>query len=128
MTRIDEIRREAEQIQEYLEITISDGVNEMMDRLETLGIYYARSGALHSEVVGLRDTAVAKVFHDDKEAILSLSPSLAGKLITGHTSELNRLEKWLDRINASCKAQCDNLRTLISFEKECYIESKKGVR
>ena len=100
----------------------------MMERLETLGIYYARSGSLHSEVIGIRDAAVAKVFHDEKEAILSLPRSLTSKLVASHTSELNGLENWLDRINASCKAQCDNLRTLISFEKERYIEAKKGVR
>lgn len=62
--------------------------------------------------------SVAKLFHDEKETILSLSPSLANKLIGSAPSELNALEKWLDRINAACKHQCDNLRTMISFEKE----------
>lgn len=118
MTRIEEIRREAEQIQGYLEITVSDGINEMMERLETLGIYYARSGALHSEVIGLRDSATAKVFRDEKDVIVGLSPTIAGKLIKGATAELNSLENWLDRINAGCSKQCDNLRTLISYEKE----------
>lgn len=59
-----------------------------------------------------------RLFHDEKETILSLSPSLANKLIGSASSELNALEKWLDRINAACKHQCDNLRTMISFEKE----------
>lgn len=86
MTRIEEIRKEAEQIQGYLEITVSDGITEMMERLETLGIYYARSGALHAEVIGLRDSATAKVFRDEKEVIVGLSPTLAGKLIKGATA------------------------------------------
>lgn len=118
MSRIDEIRKEAQTIQGYLEITISDGINEMTERLETLGIYYARSGALQAEVVGLRDSAIAKVFHDQSEVILKLSPTLAAKLIKGATADLNALEKWLDRINATCSKQSDNLRTLISFEKQ----------
>ena len=78
----------------------------------------SRSGELLSEVVGMRDAAVARLFHDEKETIISLSPSLATKLVNSSASELNALEKWLDRINASCKHQCDNLRTMISYEKE----------
>lgn len=118
MTRIEQIRREARDIQNLLECTTFSDIDSMVGRLDQLGVYYARSGALLSEVVGMRDAAVAKLFHDEKETILSLSPSLANKLIGSASSELNALEKWLDRINAACKHQCDNLRTMISFEKE----------
>ena len=114
----DAIRREARDIQNLLECTTFSDIDSMVGRLDQLGVYYARSGALLSEVVGMRDAAVAKLFHDEKETILSLSPSLANKLIGSASSELNALEKWLDRINAACKHQCDNLRTMISFEKE----------
>lgn len=118
MTRIEQIRREARDIQNLLECTTFSDIDSMVGRLDQPGVYYARSGALLSEVVGMRDAAVAKLFHDEKETILSLSPSLANKLIGSASSELNALEKWLDRINAACKHQCDNLRTMISFEKE----------
>ena len=118
MTRIEQIRREARDNQNLLECTTFSDIDSMVGRLDQLGVYYARSGALLSEVVGMRDAAVAKLFHDEKETILSLSPSLANKLIGSASSELNALEKWLDRINAACKHQCDNLRTMISFEKE----------
>lgn len=118
MTRIEQIRREARDIQNLLECTTVSDIDSMVRRLDQLGVYYARSGALLSEVVGMRDAAVAKLFDDEREAILSLSPSLANKLIGSASSELNALEKWLDRINAACKHQCDNLRTMISFEKE----------
>lgn len=118
MTRTDEIRQEARQIQSYLEITISGGIAEMLERIETLGIYYARSGELHAEVVGMHDSAIAKVFREETDIIQSLSPTLANKLLKGATAELNSLENWLDRINAACCKQCDNLRTLISFEKQ----------
>lgn len=118
MTRLEQIRQEAQQIQGYLEITVSGGISEMLERVETLGIYYARSGVMLAEVVSMRDAEIARVFRDEKEAIVGLSPTLAGKLIKGATAELNGLEKWIDRINAACSKQCDNLRTLISFEKE----------
>lgn len=105
-------------MQAYLEVNIGGGdANELMDRLDTLGVYYARSGAMHAEIVGLIDSATAKTMRDSAEWISTISPSLALKFVKGATAELNALERWIDRINASCSKQCDNLRTLISYEK-----------
>lgn len=119
MARIDEIRREAEAMQAYLEINVGGGdINEYVERLDTLGVYYARSGALHAEVVGLIDSAIAKAMGDNMELISNLPASLVQKFIKGATADLNGLERWIDRINASCNKQCDNLRTLISYEKQ----------
>ena len=118
MTRIEQIRREAEDIQNLLECLNDSDINAMIGRLDQLGVYYARSGELLCEVVGMRDAAVAKFFHDEREVIMNLSPSLATKLVNSASHELNAIEKWLDRINAACKHQCDNLRTMISYEKE----------
>lgn len=118
MSRIDELRREAKAMQAYLEVNIGGGdANELMDRLDTLGVYYARSGAMHAEVVGLIDSAIAKFMGDNIELLGKMSPSLGQKMLKGATAELNALERWIDRINASCSKQCDNLRTLISYEK-----------
>ena len=118
MSRIEELRREAQAMQAYLEVNIGGGdANELMDRLDTLGVYYARSGAMHAEVVGLIDSAIAKFMGDNIELLGKMSPSLGQKMLKGATAELNALERWIDRINASCSKQCDNLRTLISYEK-----------
>jgi hypothetical protein len=121
MARYDEIRREAQTMQEYLEINVGGGdINEYIDRLDTLGVYYARSGALQAETVGLLNSSIAKLYKDDKsrELMTSMPTSLVQKYIKGATAEWEALEKWLDRINASCNKQCDNLRTLISYEKQ----------
>ena len=105
-------------MQAYLEVNVGGGdINEYVDRLDTLGVYYARSGAMHAEVVGLIDSAIAKAMGDNMELISTLPASLVQKYIKGATAELNALERWIDRINASCNKQCDNLRTLISYEK-----------
>lgn len=118
MSRIDELNREAQAMQSYLEINVGGGdINELMERLDTLGVYYARSGAIHAEVVGLIDSAIAKAMGENMELISKLPASLVQKFIKGATAELNGLERWIDRINASCSKQCDNLRTLISYEK-----------
>lgn len=119
MSRIDELKREAQAMQAYLEINIGGGnVDEYIDRLDTLGVYYARSGAMHAEVVGLIDSTIAKFMGDNVELLSKISPSLGQKMLKGATAELNGLERWIDRINASCNKQCDNLRTLISYEKQ----------
>lgn len=119
MSRIDELKREAQAMQSYLEINVGGGnVDEYIDRLDTLGVYYARSGAMHAEVVGLIDSTIAKFMGDNVELLSKISPSLGQKMLKGATAELNSLERWIDRINASCNKQCDNLRTLISYEKQ----------
>lgn len=119
MSRIDELKREAQAMQAYLEINVGGGnVEEYIDRLDTLGVYYARSGAMHAEVVGLIDSTIAKFMGDNVELLSKISPSLGQKMLKGATAELNGLERWIDRINASCNKQCDNLRTLISYEKQ----------
>lgn len=119
MSRLDELKREAQAMQSYLEVNVGGGdANELMDRLDTLGVYYARSGAMHAEVVGLIDSAIAKFMGDNIELLSKISPSLGQKMLKGATAELNALERWIDRINASCSKQCDNLRTLISYEKQ----------
>lgn len=118
MSRLDELKREAQAMQSYLEVNVGGGdANELMDRLDTLGVYYARSGAMHAEVVGLIDSAIAKFMRENIELLGKISPSLGQKMLKGATAELNALERWIDRINASCSKQCDNLRTLISYEK-----------
>lgn len=118
MERVEELRREASIIQDYLEVNIGGcDANDLMLRLDQLGVYYARSGAMHAEVVGLIDSATAKFMAENSDTIVSLSPSLVKTLIKGATAELNALERQIDRINAACSKQCDNLRTLISYEK-----------
>jgi hypothetical protein len=119
MGRIDELRREAEAMQAYLEVNVGGSdVEQYIERLDTLGVYYARSGAMHAEIIGLIDSAIAKAMGDNMELISKLPASLVQKYIKGATAELNGLERWIDRINASCNKQCDNLRTLISYEKQ----------
>lgn len=119
MARIDELKMEAQAMQAYLELNVGGYTpDELMLRLDQLGVYYARSGAMHAEVVGLIDSAIAKSMGDNMEFISKLPASLVQKYIKGATAELNGLERWIDRINASCNKQCDNLRTLISYEKQ----------
>lgn len=84
MARIDELKKEAQAMQAYLEVNVGGGdINEYIDRLDTLGVYYARSGAMHAEIVGLIDSAIAKAMGDNMELISKLPASLVQKDIKG---------------------------------------------
>ena len=54
MQRIEQIRKEARNIQMALECMNNPNIEAMIERLDQLGVYYARSGELLSEVVGMR--------------------------------------------------------------------------
>lgn len=119
MEHIDELRREANIMQSYLEVNVGGGdIEEYISRLDTLGVYYARSGSMLAEVTGLIDSTSAKFMNDNMSTIASLPASLVQKMIKGATADLNALERKIERINATCSKQCDNLRTLISYEKQ----------
>lgn len=120
MSRIEELKREAQAMQQYLENDKSDTIEEYIGRLNTLGVYYARSGAMLAEVKSLNNGEYAKLMcsEEGRALVASFSPSIAKAYFKGLTAEFEALEVWLDRINASCNKQCDNLRTLISYEKQ----------
>ena len=60
MTRIEQIRKEAGDIQGLLECLNDSDIYSMIGRLDQLGVYYARSGELLSEVVVMVDATIAK--------------------------------------------------------------------
>lgn len=80
MQRIEQIRKEARNIQMALECMNNPNIEAMIERLDQLGVYYARSGELLSEVVGMRDAAVARLFHDEKETIIRFVSIVGDKI------------------------------------------------
>ena len=78
----------------------------------------ARSGEMLAEAVFLQEEAINRAFEENKDRIESMAAMVANKYLTSCCRHENRLVKWLDRINATCKHQSDNLRTQISFVKE----------
>ncbi len=116
---LGEIQQELDEIQSVLEcLNDANDINAMLGRLDQLGVYYARSGALLAEIIGMRDAAVMQFFKENADLIVTMSPSLANKMVNSAAGKFNSAEKRADRVNAACKHQCDNLRTMISFEKE----------
>lgn len=123
---MDKMISEAQAIQTYLEITCSDDVHEMLDRLSTLNVYMARSGLMLADAMQLQDRAVRSAYAEHGKLILKMPATVATKFINSCCDQENRLVKWLDRINATCKHQSDNLRTQVSFAKEQLSLERRG--
>lgn len=118
MESLETLEREASAIQEFLETPYCDDPHSMSGRLTELNIYMARSGAMLAEAVRLQDEATGRVYAEYRAQIGKMPATIATRFIQSQCVRENHLVKWLERINASCKHQSDNLRTQISFAKE----------
>ena len=108
--RLEPLCREAHDIQQYLNAPYSGEINVLLDRLSTLNVYMARSGEMLAEAVFLQEEAINRAFEENKDRIDCMAATVANKYLTSCCRYENRLVKWLDRINATCKHQSDNLR------------------
>lgn len=126
MKQLEPIINEAKHIQDFLEKECSGEINDMMDRLSKLNVYMARSGEMLAVAVQLQDQAVNATYSLHEDTIKNMPASIADKFIKSHCAEQNALVKWIDRINATCKHQSDNLRTQISFAKEQLSLERRG--
>lgn len=123
---MENLLKEARAIQDYLEVTCSDDVHEMIERLSNLNVYMARSGLMLADALKLQDRAINAIYAEQSKLILKMPATVATKFIGSCCEEENRLVKWLERINATCKHQSDNLRTQISFSKEQLSLERRG--
>lgn len=115
------IKRELEEIQQFLEITISEQPEEVVARGNDLQVYMARTGYLVAKakenlVDKRRDETmiiVDKIISESK-----LSASVQKALVEGVCREEQFILTWCERLNATCTHQLDWCRTLISKAKE----------
>lgn len=120
MRHVD-IFEEAQEMQTYMQDEVSDNPAEIVERLNRLNVYQARSGYLLAEAKKRyrekRATEIANtIVNIAKENFLSAKAQNA--LVDSIAQEEAFLVDWLDRLNATCKHQQDTLRSILSFEKE----------
>jgi hypothetical protein len=109
---------ELENIQQYLEINVSDDPNEISERLSMIAVYMARTGFILAEAKMELDQARVSVFSSHVGTIGKLPATVSKMFIESVTDQQNRLVNWVDRLNSTCIHQGDILRTLLSFQKE----------
>ena len=128
ITKIEDIKFELEAIQQFLEISISEDINEVEQRGNELTVYMARSGKLLADAKYHRDEKLNSAIVEELKKILQLAPSTANKYIDALTKEENYLVSWSERVNRTCTHQIDWCRTLISKAKEEMRVSSYGSR
>ena len=128
ITKIEDIKFELEAIQQFLEISISEDMNEVEQSGNELTVYMARSGKLLADAKYHRDEKLNSAIVEELKKILQLAPSTANKYIDALTKEENYLVSWSERVNRTCTHQIDWCRTLISKAKEEMRVSSYGSR
>ena len=120
----EDILKEAIQIQEYLEITVSEDMAEIEDRGSSLSVFLARSGKLLADSKYHKDKAM-------KESIINrlgveLPASVLNKLVEASCEEESYLVNKVERINRTCTHQMDWLRSVLSKAKQEMTYSNWG--
>lgn len=116
-TSKENIQQELEEIQNFLEITLSENIEEAVYRGNDLAVYMARSGKLLADAKLHRDEKLNSEVISKIKDLVSLPASSANKFIDTLTKDENHLVNWADRINASCSRQLEWCRTVISKGK-----------
>lgn len=118
---IEGIRNEAQQIQEFLEITMSENPQEVIERGNDLQVYMARTGKLLADAKYiLNDQKRHETMDIIRDFIIDqkLSAKVQNALIDGLCKEEQYLVDWIDRLNAACTHQLDWCRSVNSKNKE----------
>lgn len=126
---MENLLKEAKDIQSYLEIECSNNPEEIEERLSAISVYKARSGEMLAQAKKLyrrkRSSEIANtIINIAKQQYLSATAQNA--LVESIAEDEAFLVDWLDRINAACTLQTDALRSILSYEKEQLSLTKKG--
>lgn len=128
ITSKENIQKELEEIQNFLEITLSENIDEAVVRGNDLAVYMARSGKLLADAKIHKDEKLNSEVISRIKDLVSLHASSANKFIDTLTKDENHLVTWADRVNAACSRQLEWCRTVISKGKAEYqaLQSYQG--
>ena len=108
---------EIKQMQEFLEIEVSEDPNEICERMRTINVYMARSSRLLAEAKAHRRKA-----ERDTIAALPDFPTMPANTLKKYLEvcsyEWYEIEDALENLYKTCVHQVDSLRSLLSFSKE----------
>jgi len=118
---MENLLKESNDIQSYLEIECSENPAEVVERIHTLSVYMARSGNMLAEAKRIYRRKVSSeiantIINIAKEQYLSATAQNA--LVSSIAEDEAFLVDKLERIHRSCVHQIDALRSILSYEKE----------
>lgn len=113
----EQLSKEADTIQAFLEITCSEDIGEATARGCDLAVHIASSGAMIAEAKYILDKAIRGSILNEAKAHINLPASILVMLIKASVEEEELLFNRIEQINKSCKYQHDWCRTLVSKAK-----------
>lgn len=114
---IEQLEKEAEQIDAFLNITCSEEPVEALNRGNDLSVYLARTSKMLADAKYWHDEALNNSILNKLREQLDISPMIFKKFIESSIKRENYLVNWIDRLNSTCVHQIDFLRTVISYAK-----------
>lgn len=123
------LQEEAQQIQDYLDITCSENPEEVLERIRAIMPFISRTAFMLAEAKkALRRKKASEmsntIINIAKEQCLSAK--VQNTLIDSIAEDEAYLVDWLDRLNAAATHQVDALRSILSFERENLRINKTG--
>jgi len=117
VTSVENIKSELQEIQNFLEITMSEDANEAVLRGNDLAVYMARTGKLVADSKIHKEQKLRSEMIQEYKKLLELPASVAVKYTDTLVENETYLLTWATRLNASCTHQLDWCRTIISKAK-----------
>jgi len=121
LTTPEHLAVEAETIQNYLEISISDNIEEARQRANDLSVYNARTGKMLADakyhLSDKKKTEIMQVIQLQAKGT-GMTAKTVNTMIDSICREEQYLVDWIERLNRATVHQIDLIRTFISLEKE----------
>ncbi len=119
ITPVAELLSEVARHQSFLEITVSEQPEEVVERGNELSVIIARSGKMKADAEYHRDAMMqSEIIALLKDTVKAQLPATAiNKLLDSACKDYNYLATACDRINRSATHQLEWCRTLISKAK-----------
>lgn len=121
ITPIESIAEELAVIDSYLNITMSEDVQEAVLRGNDLAVYIARSGKLLADAkYYLNEKKKFEVFDTLRETAsrAGATAKAVNAIIDSLCKDEQYLVDWADRVNRACVHNIDWCRTIVSKQKE----------
>ena len=121
ITPYSKLKKEAEEIQAFTDITVSDNPDEIKERIVDLGVYISRSGKMLADAkYHLNQRKKDETMRVIQEILLDakLSAKVQNALMDSICREEQYLVDWIERINRTCTHQQEALRSILSYERE----------
>lgn len=117
---IDKLIKECEEIQSFLEITMTDQPADVVNRGCDLAAYLARTAKMLADAKklynGRKKDEILEAIAYISDA--KLSAKVQNAIVDSICQEEKYLVDWIDRLNATCTHQLDFVRSLMSKNKE----------